>query len=84
MDTPAVNTFSFVHGTDFQSACEILREGQVRPSPLPPGSKADPCVVWIRHSGTSERLDPSGLLRPAFTEAQGQTGRGPDWVLLWH
>ena len=50
---PAVNTFSFVHGMDFQSACEILREGQVRPSPLPPGGKAEPCVVY--GSGTAPK-----------------------------
>ena len=51
---PAVNAYSFAHGTDFQSACEILREGQVRPSPVLPGSKADPCVVY--GSGTTGPL----------------------------
>ena len=43
---PSVHTLSFAHSTDFQSAAEILREGQIRPSSLPTGAKELPCVVY--------------------------------------
>ena len=43
---PAVNCFTFVHGTSFQAGSEILREGQLRPTALPKGARADACVVY--------------------------------------
>ena len=43
---PAVNCFTFVHGTSFQAGSEILREGQLRPTALPKGTRADACVVY--------------------------------------
>ena len=43
---PAVNCFTFVHGTSFQAGAEILREGQIRPTALPKGARADACVVY--------------------------------------
>ena len=42
---PAVNCFTFVHGTSFQAGAEILREGLLRPTALPKGTRAEACVV---------------------------------------
>ena len=43
---PAVSYYTFVHGTSFQAGAEILREGILRPTALPRGSRATPSVVY--------------------------------------
>ena len=43
---PAVSYYTFVHGTSFQAGAEILREGILRPTALPRGSRATSSVVY--------------------------------------
>ena len=43
---PAVNCYTFVHGTSFQAGAEILREGLLRPTALPKGTRATASVVY--------------------------------------
>ena len=43
---PAVNCYTFVHGTSFQAGAEILREGLLRPTALPKGTRAAASVVY--------------------------------------
>ena len=42
----AVNCYTFVHGTSFQAGAEILREGLLRPTALPKGTRATASVVY--------------------------------------
>ena len=43
---PAIHSYTFVHSTDYQSAAEIIREGQLRPTSVPPSSQEPACVLY--------------------------------------